>query len=157
MTDKVDTAAPAQIQSELPPYAVAVDSGFTRNNKIFAVGVFSLQVFLIIMFAIFIRPTPFVNYVYGTTTYDGLDNGLVTAVGAGLLVLVGTSINILGFGLYFSYLKNMIWSGLGFTFLITVIVFQYYFVVNGFWTKANVQVAGSNNFAYTYIQTYLSN
>lgn len=108
------------------------------------------------MYGIFIRPTPFLNLInYNGIKSDGLDNGLVTAVGSALLVLVGTSKHIIGFGLYFSYLKNMLWSGLGFNFLITVMVFQYYFLINGFWSKANVQTSDSD-FSSTYIQTYLS-
>jgi hypothetical protein len=42
------------------------------------------------MYGIFIRPTPFVNVIsYNGNKFDGLDNGLVTAVGSALLVLVG--------------------------------------------------------------------
>lgn len=49
----------------------------------------------------------------------------------------------------------MLWSGLGFTFLITVIVFQYYFVINAFWTKSNVQHSNTS-FSDTYMPAYLS-
>jgi len=34
-------------------------------------------------------------------------------------------------------------------------VFQYYFLINGFWSKANVQSSDSS-FSGTYIQAYLS-
>jgi len=71
-------------------FAKANRSIIVKNNKAFAVGLFSLQLFLILMFGVFIRPTPYVNSLsYNNTTLDGLDNGLVTAVGAALLVLVG--------------------------------------------------------------------
>lgn len=62
---------------------------------------------------------------------------------------------LIGFGLYFSYLRNMLWSGLGFNFLIVAGVLQFYPLINGFWTKANVQTA-STDWSDTYIQIYLS-
>lgn len=49
----------------------------------------------------------------------------------------------------------MLWSGLGFTFMITVGVIQWYVLVNGFWSKANVQVANTD-WSQTHIGTYLS-
>lgn len=49
----------------------------------------------------------------------------------------------------------MLWSGIGFTFLITVLVFQFYFLINGFWSKANVQFSGTD-WSNTWIATYLS-
>lgn len=52
--------------------------------------------------------------------------------------LLVTHLLILGFGLVFSYKKNMSWSGLGFTFMITVIVFQYFFIVSAFWNYTGV-------------------
>lgn len=49
----------------------------------------------------------------------------------------------------------MLWSGLGFTFLIVAGVVQWYVLVNGFWSKANVQQANTD-WSQTYISTYLS-
>jgi hypothetical protein len=49
----------------------------------------------------------------------------------------------------------MLWSGLGFTFFITVGVLQWYVIVNAFWSKANVQLANTD-WSKTYISTYLS-
>lgn len=49
----------------------------------------------------------------------------------------------------------MLWSGLGFTFLIVAGVVQWYVLVNGFWSKVNVQVANTD-WNKTYIATYLS-
>jgi hypothetical protein len=61
-----------------------------KNNKAFAFGLFCLQLFLILMFGVFIRPTPYINSILlKSGKVDGLDNGLVTTVGAALLVLVG--------------------------------------------------------------------
>lgn len=36
-------------------------------------------------------------------------------------------------------MRHLAWSGIGFTLLVTMITFQYYFLINGFWTKANLQ------------------
>jgi hypothetical protein len=49
----------------------------------------------------------------------------------------------------------MLWSGLGFTFLITAGVIQWYVLVNAFWSKANVQMANTD-WSKTYVGTYLS-
>jgi hypothetical protein len=49
----------------------------------------------------------------------------------------------------------MLWSGLGFTFVIAAGVVQWYVLVNGFWSKANVQVADTD-WSKTYVSTYLS-
>jgi hypothetical protein len=76
-------------------------------------------------------------------------------VGIALLVLVGKSTIYLGFGLYFSYAKKMIWSGLGFNFLITAGAIQCYVIANAFWSKANLQMSYTD-FSKTHISTYLS-
>lgn len=44
----------------------------------------------------------------------------------------------------FSLGKNKIWSALGFTFFITAISFQFYFLVSWFWT--NVGISGNSTF-----------
>lgn len=52
-----------------------------RNNRI-AAGIYLLaQLTTIVLFAIFVRPQPSLTVI---------DNGLFEAVGAGLLVLIGT-------------------------------------------------------------------
>lgn len=38
-----------------------------------------------------------------------------------------------------TYVTGLKWSGFGFALLITVLCYQYYFLVNAFWTKADVQ------------------
>jgi hypothetical protein len=71
-------------------YHSAKSDAFTRNNKVFAGLLFALQAFLIVMYAIFIRPTPALSIIkIGNASYDGLDNGLVAAVSTALLVLIG--------------------------------------------------------------------
>ena len=36
-------------------------------------------------------------------------------------------------------MKHLSYSGIGFTLLITAITFQFYFLLNAFWSKANIQ------------------
>jgi hypothetical protein len=81
------------------------------------------------MYGFFVKPV----------AYAAANHSLFVATGTALLVLIGTNMFYLGFGLVFSYVKNMPWSGLGFTFLITVLTFQYYFLINGFWSKVQIQ------------------
>lgn len=38
-----------------------------------------------------------------------------------------------------SYVTGLKWSGFGFALLIVVLSYQYYFLINAFWTKADVQ------------------
>ena len=38
----------------------------------------------------------------------------------------------------FSYLKKLMWSGIGFTFFITAMAIQMYPLVNAFWTKVRI-------------------
>jgi len=44
----------------------------------------------------------------------------------------------------------LLWSGLGFTLLITSLVLQWYVLVNAFWSKANLGT-NSTNWSKTYI------
>ena len=48
-------------------------------------------------------------------------------------------LTIAGFGLLFSYLKRLAWSGLGFAFLITALAIEFYPLANAFWIKAGIQ------------------
>lgn len=90
----MSTLTPAAAPPTASPtdYHVAKSDAFTRNNKVFAGLLFALQAFLIVMYAIFIRPTPTLSFISANNVgvkSDGLDNGLVAAVGAALLVLIG--------------------------------------------------------------------
>jgi hypothetical protein len=38
-----------------------------------------------------------------------------------------------------TYVTGLKWSGFGFALLITALSYQYYFLINAFWTKADVQ------------------
>lgn len=38
-----------------------------------------------------------------------------------------------------TYVTGLKWSGFGFALLITVLCYQYYFLINAFWTKADIQ------------------
>jgi|GEM_PF-7087205 len=53
---------------------------------------------------------------------------------------VGVAISvIIGMGGIMSYVTGLKWSGFGFALLITALCYQYYFLINAFWTKADVQ------------------
>jgi len=58
------------------------------------------------------------------------------------LLLLSLSVLLLfylGFGLVLGYMKHLSFSGLGFTLLITAMTFQWYFIVNAFWSKSRIQ------------------
>jgi len=87
--------------TSIPDYEKVEEGPFVRNNKIFAGILFCLQIFMIVMYAVFIRPTAqqsqfSISKTDGTHNFytDGLDNGMFTAAGVGLLVLVGISMFI---------------------------------------------------------------
>lgn len=44
----------------------------------------------------------------------------------------------LGFGMYFSYLKNLIWNGIGFAFFITAFSIELYPLINALWSKVGI-------------------
>lgn len=53
---------------------------------------------------------------------------------------VGIAIaSVIGLGGIMSYVTGLKWSGFGFAFLILAMAYQYYFLINAFWTKAGVQ------------------
>ena len=61
--------------------------------------------------------------------------GVLHACVAGYDVLVYR----LGFGLLFAYEKRIIWSAIGFNLLITCLTIEWFFMINLFWTKTNIQ------------------
>lgn len=62
----------------------------------------------------------------------------------------------LGFGLVISYLKRLIWSGLGFTLFITAFSIELYPLINQLWSKTNIysNTIGFNQMSY---QLHLAN
>lgn len=63
-----------------------------------------------------------------------------------------------GFGLVLSYLKRLLWSGIGFTFFITAFCIEMYPLVNAFWTKTRIQNNDIvSDFSTTNFSLYLSN
>lgn len=75
--------------------------------------------------------------VYAHTTSDDIvyTNGLMEYTSA-----VGIAIaTIIGLGGVMTYVTGLKWSGLGFALLITVLCYQYYFLINAFWTKSDIQ------------------
>ena len=49
----------------------------------------------------------------------------------------------------------MFWSGIGFTLLITSFTFQFYFIINGLFTRINLQ-GGWDNINDLYLPIYLN-
>lgn len=47
-------------------------------------------------------------------------------------------LTVLGFGLVFSYLKRLTWSGVGYALLITALCVEFYPLANAFWTKTRI-------------------
>lgn len=75
--------------------------------------------------------------VYAHTTSINIvtTNGLAEYTAA-----VGIAIaTVIGLGGIMSYVSGLKWSGFGFALLITVLCYQYYFLINAFWTKADIQ------------------
>lgn len=71
-----------------------------------------------------------------TASYDiYLTNGLRE-----YLACVGIAIaTVIGLGGIMSYIGGLKWSGFGFALLITALCYQYYFLINAFWTKIDIQ------------------
>lgn len=78
------------------------------------------------------------SFLYSTGTQVVSTTAVVNAVLMALLVTVGTFASHVGFGLVLSYLKRLIWSGLGFTLFITAFSIQFYPLVNYLWRTANI-------------------
>jgi hypothetical protein len=119
-----------------------------RNNRVLAGVIFYFQVAVIVLYGVFVRPTPTIPNYY--------DQELLITVGVAILVLVGNAFSDTGFGLIFSIGKNKIWSSLGFTLFITAITFQLYFLVSGFWTNAGISGANNSLNWGSHLPTFLS-
>lgn len=68
---------------------------------------------------------------YDIYTYQGLQ-GFFSAAGIAILAIIGL-------GGLMTFQSGLKWSGIGFALLITAITFQYYFLINAFWNKADIQ------------------
>jgi lysylphosphatidylglycerol synthetase-like protein (DUF2156 family) len=102
-----------------------INEAIVKRNKIFAVIYLLLQFFYFWIYGYYVRPI----------TYPLNFGGVMEVfVPAGIAFLC-----IVGFGLVLTYVNRLSWSGIGFAFLIVVLTFQYYFLINAFWTKADIQ------------------
>jgi hypothetical protein len=55
-------------------------------------------------------------------------------------------------------MKRLVWSGIGFTFFITVLCIEIYPLINDFWTKARINYSTTPiYFSNTNYELYLSN
>ena len=93
------------------------------------------------------------SFLYSVETQVVSTTAILNAVLMALLVTVGTFENHVGFGLVLSYLKRLIWSGLGFTLFITAFSIQFYPLVNYLWRTANIH---ANSYQREYV-LFLSN
>jgi positive regulator of sigma E activity len=75
--------------------------------------------------------------ISNTTSYINLTS-ILSAIALALLTIAG-------FGLVFSYLKRLAWSGIGFAFLITALCVEIYPLVNAFWTKVRLDNNPTSN------------
>lgn len=56
------------------------------------------------------------------------------------MAAVGIAVaTIIGIGGIMTYVTGLKWSGFGLALLITSLCYQYYFLANAFWTKADIQ------------------
>lgn len=108
-----------------------------RNNLIFAILTVILHIIACFMYGFFI--------VVPSQLTNGSFVPIFIVFAHGLLVVVGKFIINVGFGLLFSYIRRLLWTGMGFTLLITALSIEFYLMINVFWTKADV-----NNNSQTY-------
>jgi hypothetical protein len=74
-------------------------------------------------------------YAHSTSYNIYQSNGLFEYMAAVSVALI----TIIGVGGIMSYVSGLKWSGFGFAFLILVLSFQYFFLINAFWNKADIQ------------------
>lgn len=69
-------------------------------------------------------------------------SSVITAILMAFLAIAGKDSNNIGFGMHFGYLKHLLWSALGLSFLITAITIQVYPLINAFWAKTGLNSLG---------------
>lgn len=76
-----------------------------------------------------------------------------------LCAIAGTLFTYSGFSLYYSHLKFLIWSSLGFSLLMMALSMELYPLINAFWAKAGIlDIPFSNDsFSEKQYKFYLSN
>ena len=102
-----------------------------KNNRVFAYTWIIFEIFFCVMYAVYGR----------TASYDiYATNGLRE-----YLACVGIAIaTVIGLGGIMSYASGLKWSGFGFALLITALCYQYFFLINAFWTKIDIQRTFAN-------------
>lgn len=71
-------------------------------------------------------------------------SSVIIAIGLAILVIAGTIVNTIGFGLVFGYTRKLLWSGIGYSFFITALCIEIYPLINDFWTKTHLQRNNAN-------------
>lgn len=118
-----------------------------RANLAFGISALVFEVLMLFMYGFFME------YVFiQSDTFDGYGPFLVFALA--LMVLVG-------FGLLLTYIQTASWTGLTFNLLIAAITIQFYFLINAFFTKLQLQPSNDSFSTKSYKQMeltpYLSN
>lgn len=102
------------------------------------------------------------SIVYGVTFQINSSviniSSILTVIALAILVIGGKKNLNIGFGLIFSYMKRLVWSGIGFTFFITAFCIEFYPLINDFWTKTRINNSPTSiYFQDTRYELYLSN
>jgi hypothetical protein len=101
-------------------------SKIIRNNKIFAILWILFEILFCALYGVYVHTS-----AYDIYAFQGLQ-GYFSAAGIAILAIIGL-------GGLMSFYSGLKWSGFGFALLISALTFQYYFLINAFWTKADIQ------------------
>lgn len=96
-------------------------SSHERNRKIFAVLLFLVEIVVIIMYGIFVRPQVHTDTSKNTNYYPMYQD-------VNVMMLIG-------FGFLMTFIKNHSWSALSYTFFINAVIVQLYLLLQPFWHK----------------------
>ena len=93
----------------------------SNNRKIFAAALFCVEVIVIIMYGIFVRPKIHSDAAENTAYYPMYQD-------VNVMMLIG-------FGFLMTFIKNHSWSALSYTFFINAVIVQLYILFEPFWHK----------------------
>jgi len=96
------------------------------TNKAFAIIWILFEVLFCALYGVYVHTASFDIFLY-----QGLQ-GFFSAAGIAILAIIGL-------GGLMTFQSGLKWSGIGFALLIAAITFQYYFLINAFWNKADIQ------------------
>ena len=91
------------------------------NRKIFAALLFFVEIVVIVMYGIFVRPQVH-NDTSNNTNYYPMYQDVKVMM-------------LIGFGFLMTFVKNHSWSALSYTFFINAVIVQLYLLLQPFWHK----------------------